>query len=150
MKGRPPKPRNLKLLAGTARRDREQPMDGPAFDLVEGVPEPPDWLTVHAAAAWKGLAPMLHANGLLTEGSLIEFAVLCALSARVRQEFEAGISPKSALIAQFRGLCADFCLTPLAQVRAGAKLTGNGAAGNRFANNGTLNPFLQFKKDIPQ
>lgn len=112
---RPRKPTNLKVVAGTARPDRLGP---PVVDLplVPEVPDAPDWLpNMHAVKEWNRLAPILHANKLLTEAGLSTLGQLCALHGKVVQLYAAGEAPVASMVAQLRALSNDFGLTPVAQ-----------------------------------
>ena len=62
-----------------------------------------------------GSAPVLVANGLLTEGGVSVFAIMCAVHGKLVQMWAAGQSPNGALLAAYRGLANDFGLTPVAQ-----------------------------------
>src|SRR4051812_10310773 len=108
----PSKPHNLKVIQGTSRKDRDGP---PAVDLplVEGIPSPPEWLpNHHAVTEWRRLAPILHANRLLSTAALSTLAMLCALHGKIVQLLCAGETPTSAMVSQYRGLSNDFGLTP--------------------------------------
>ena len=112
---RPRKPTNLKVVAGTARPDRLGP---PIVDLplVDNVPQAPDWMpNAHAIKEWNRLAPILHANKLLTEAGLSTLGQLCALYGKVVQLYAAGEAPVASMVAQLRALSNDFGLTPVAQ-----------------------------------
>lgn len=56
------KPRRLKLLEGTYRRDR----DRGGLSATRVGPEIPDWLSPEARSEWARVAPWLVQNGLLT------------------------------------------------------------------------------------
>lgn len=131
----PRKPRALKVVAGTDRADRE-PETVVDLPLVDAVPDAPDWLpNPHAVKEWNRLAPILHANHLLTEAGTSALAMLCALHGKIVQLYAAGEAPVASMMAQYRGLINDFGLTPVAQSKvrpAGEKE----AAGNKFARNG--------------
>lgn len=130
----PRKPTSLKVVAGTDRPDRAPP-PSVELPLVDSVPLAPDWLpNAHAVREWERLAPILHANKLLTEAGLSTLAMLCALHGKVVQLYAAGESPTGHMLAQLRGLSNDFGLTPVAQgkVRPSAEKD----TGNRFARNG--------------
>lgn len=112
---RPKKPHNLKVVAGTARPDRDGP---PLVDLpvVSEVPEAPDWMpNAHAIKEWNRLAPILHANKLLTEAGLSTLGQMCALHGKLVQLWAAGEAPNASMLSQYRGLANDFGLTPVAQ-----------------------------------
>lgn len=131
----PRKPRALKVVAGTDRADRE-PEVVVDLPLVDAVPDAPDWLpNPHAVKEWNRLAPILHANRLLTEAGTSALAMLCALHGKIVQLYAAGEAPLASMMAQYRGLINDFGLTPVAQgkVRPAGE---ERAAGNKFARNG--------------
>ncbi|WP_075575006.1 P27 family phage terminase small subunit [Lysobacter antibioticus] len=112
---RPKKHHNLKVVQGTARPDRDGP---PLVDLplVSDVPAPPDWLpNAHAIKEWNRLAPILHANKLLTEAGISTLGQLCALHGKIVQLYAAGEAPVASMVAQLRGFSNDFGLTPVAQ-----------------------------------
>lgn len=129
---RPRKPTALKVVAGTDRPDREAPAAA-ELPLVSDVPPAPDWMpNVHARKEWERLAPILHANKLLTEAGLSALGQLCALHGKTVQLYAAGEAPVASMVAQLRGLMNDFGLTPVAQ----GKVKPNGDTekpGNAFA-----------------
>lgn len=130
----PRKPHNLKVVAGTARPDRLEPL-GVDLPLVEHLPPPPDWLpNAHATKEWERLAPILFANRLLSEASLSTLGMLCALHGKIVQLYAAGEAPTGHMMAQYRNIANDFGLTPVAQGKV--KPSGDTQKGNRFANNG--------------
>lgn len=128
------KPASLKAVAGTSRPDREVV---PAVELpvLSECPPAPDWLgNAHAVTEWNRLAPLLVANGLLTEGGLSALGHLCTLHGKLVQLYAAGESPTGHMVAQYRNLTNDFGLTPVAQGKV--KAVGGGQPANRFAANG--------------
>ncbi|MBH1626002.1 hypothetical protein I5U62_03555 [Stenotrophomonas maltophilia] len=129
---RPRKPTALKVVAGTDRPDREAPAAA-ELALVSDVPPAPDWMpNAHARKEWERLAPILHANKLLTEAGLSALGQLCALHGKTVQLYAAGEAPVASMVAQLRGLMNDFGLTPVAQ----GKVKPNGDTekpGNAFA-----------------
>jgi phage terminase small subunit len=130
----PRKPHNLKVVNGTARADRLQPL-GVDLPLVDRCPLPPDWLpNAHATREWERLAPILAANKLLTEASLSTLGMLCALHGIIVQQYAAGVPPTGHMVAQYRGLANDFGLTPVAQGKV--KPGGEEKPNNPFTNNG--------------
>jgi phage terminase small subunit len=135
----PRKPSALKVIAGTDRKDRDPAASVPTVDLplVGDVPTAPDWMpNAHAIKEWNRLAPILHANKLLTEASLSTLGMLCALHGNICQLHAAGLPPTGHMMAQYRNLANDFGLTPVAQ----GKVRPNGGkeenTGNKFARNG--------------
>lgn len=114
----PRKPRQLKVIEGTLRRDRDRPE--PEFPTVEGA-EAPDWLTgPEALAEWKRLTALLEATRVLTEADLTALAHLCNLHAACVKMYRAGMEPTAAQITQLRLMLAEFGLTPASRSKAGA------------------------------
>lgn len=131
---RPKKPHNLKVVAGTARPDRDGP---PLVELpvVAEAPPAPDWLpNAHAVREWDRLAPILVANRLLTEAGLSALGQLCALHGSLVQQWSAGLPPNASMVSQYRGLANDFGLTPVAQGKV--RPHGDKPVENEFTNNG--------------
>lgn len=131
---RPKKPHNLKVVAGTARPDRDGP---PLVELpiVAEAPQAPDWLpNAHAVREWDRLAPILVANRLLTEAGLSALGQLCALHGSLVQQWSAGLPPNASMVSQYRGLANDFGLTPVAQGKV--RPHGDKPVENEFTNNG--------------
>ena len=104
------RPDHLKLLSGTARRDRMSPVK-PTLPPINGVPPAPSWLPVgRATAEWARLAPILSANKLLTDGNLGLLANLCALSAKLAEIWSQGTAPTAALLNAYRSLAGELGL----------------------------------------
>ncbi|RZZ81408.1 P27 family phage terminase small subunit [Pseudoxanthomonas winnipegensis] len=132
----PRKPHQLKVVAGTDRPDRAPPSGAVDLPLVPEVPAAPDWLpNAHAIKEWDRLAPILHANKLLTEAGLSALGQLCALHGKVVQLYAAGEAPVASMVAQMRGLMNDFGLTPVAQGKV-RPAGDTEKPGNPFSNNG--------------
>ncbi len=74
------KPKRLKVLEGTFRKDREQ--DVKPLIKCENCPKAPDFLSKEALAEWNRIAPDLHKVGLLTDLDIAAFAAYCQLYAR--------------------------------------------------------------------
>ena len=132
MAGRPRKPDHLKVIAGTDQPCRMVAAEV-EFQPVETVPPAPDWLpNAHAVKEWNRLAPILHANRLLTDAGVSALGQLCALHGKVVQLYAAGEAPVASMVSQLRGLMNDFGLTPVAQgkVKGGGK---ESPASNPFA-----------------
>lgn len=130
----PRKPPSLKLISGTARKCRDTG-GGVSLPLVSAVPKAPDWLpNAHAVSEWERLAPILTANGLLTEAGYSPLGHLCALHGKLVEMLESGEVPQGVLQAQYRNLMNDFGLTPIAQGKL--KPVGSGADANPFSRNG--------------
>jgi phage terminase small subunit len=104
-------PRHLKLVKGTLQKCRDTGASAslPAFDKL---PPPPRWMmkNAHAVREWRRLGPFLIANGLLGEGSISAFGLMCALYGRNVDLFSRGITPTAAHIATYRALCGSLGL----------------------------------------
>lgn len=128
------KPSSLKSIAGTDRPDRKTE-GSVALDPLGELPPAPNWLpNAHAKKEWQRLGPILVANGLLTDGGLSAFGMLCSLHGKLVQLWSAGESPTGHMVAQYRNLINDFGLTPVAQGKV--KPVGEKPQGNAFAKNG--------------
>ena len=81
--GRPPKPRVLKLLAGTLRPDREARKPRPRPPKAGArCPTPPSVLGKIAREEWRRVAPWLFKRGMLTQQSRANLAAYCQSYAR--------------------------------------------------------------------
>ena len=83
MKGRKPKPTELKKLAGNPGR---RPLNENEAKIREGKPRCPSHLNDHAKRVWRRVAPLLYEAGLLT---LIDQDVLAAYCIEVGRSIEA-------------------------------------------------------------
>jgi len=86
MRGRKPKPTNLKILQGNPGKRRFNP-DEPK--LIPEVPSCPDWLDDKAQQEWHRLVPVLQKAGLLTIIDGMALAAFCALLSRWAQAEDA-------------------------------------------------------------
>jgi P27 family predicted phage terminase small subunit len=70
-RGPPPKPRALKKLEGTFRKDRD---GGEVLEPPPGMPARPTWLDKEACAEWDRVVPQLEELGVLTglDGGALE------------------------------------------------------------------------------
>lgn len=126
---RPRKPTPLRVISGSRQPDAPPLAELPA---VRGIPKPPDWLpNAHAVKEFERLAPILHANKLLTEPAIAALGHLCALHGSLVQQWAAGLPPTGHMIAQYRALINDFGLTPVAQGKV--KPVDDGQKANKFA-----------------
>jgi phage terminase small subunit len=130
------KPQSLKIISGTDQPCRRD--DGAQLFVEEPLteaPPPPDWLpNAHAMREWNRLAPILAVNKLLTESSMQSLGVLCACYGKIVQLYAAGESPNASQLAQYRGMAAEFGLTPLSQSRL--KPNAEPEKENRFSKHG--------------
>lgn len=112
MAGRPPKPTNLKLLAGTLRKGREKP----ERDVEHAPAVPPEWMSVSARKVWDTMAPERVAMGLLTSATAESFAQLCTYFA-LFQVSPGGLVP--AQLTDMRALRTAFGFDPSALAKLG-------------------------------
>lgn len=118
-------------LRGTTKKCRAEQAKFIDLPLVDEIPEPPNWLpNIHAQKEFERLAPILHANKLLTEAGLTALAHLCALHGKLVQLWSAGESPTGHMLSQYRNLINDFGLTPVSQGKV--KISDSKSPGNRF------------------
>lgn len=130
----PKKPARLKLISGTARKDRD---NGVTVELptVDSVPDAPGWLpNAEAVNEFNKLAGVLFNNGLLLEGSISSLGHLAAIHGMLVKLWSAGLTPSGHLMAQYRNLSNDFGLTPVSSSKIGGAAPV--AKANKFASNG--------------
>lgn len=130
----PRKPAHLKAIAGTAQPCRK-PEPSIQVPALSAPPKPVDWLpNAHAKKEWNRLAPLLVANGLLSEADLSTFGHMCALHGKLVQLWSAGESPTGHMLAQYNALASAFGLA--AAWRGKVKPSGEAEKANPFARNG--------------
>jgi len=130
----PRKPNSLKVVAGTARKDRA--VDEVELPLLDKTPAHPDWLTnSHAVKEWKRLALILINNGLLTEADLSYLGHLCNLHGNLVQLSAAGVPATASLIGALRNMYNDFGVSPVARGKV-SPVVGGKNKDNPFAKNG--------------
>lgn len=117
MPGRRPKPTRLKLLEGTARKDRARDNEP---EPPEGEVVRPDFLKYREIELWNEYEPILLAMGTLTVADVPLFAVWCV---KMAQFEEAKRTMNAADIAQMRLYGADLGIGASARARLG---TGRG------------------------
>lgn len=81
MKGRKPKPTNLKILAGNPGKRSLNDAE-PQFRVPGRLLNAPDYLDYQAADIWRDLGKKLLDAGLFTEGDSLALAMLCQQAAR--------------------------------------------------------------------
>lgn len=122
-------PNHLKALKGTDRPDRMR--DEPDFPVVEGAPDPPDWLIgPEAVKEWKEKVALLSSAGVLTEASLAVLGHYCNMHASAVQKWRANMAPHAAELTQLRLMATEFGFTPASQSKAGGG--GKGKERNPF------------------
>lgn len=142
MRGRKPTPTNLKLIRGNPGK---RPMRMDEFRPERAIPRCPTHLKGESRKEWKRITEELDKYGMISEVDRGALAMLCTLwgryvAAEEMIEKAAQQSPGSAglfvkspnnfpiqspwlavsnrAIEQYKGLCAEFGLTPAARVRA--------------------------------
>ena len=107
----------LKVLKGTDRPDRMR--DEPDYPVVEGCPDPPDWVRVPLAVReWEEKVRLLSDAGVLTEASLSTLGHYCNMHAAAVQKWDAGMSPTAADLTQLRLMATEFGFTPASRSKA--------------------------------
>lgn len=82
MAGRKPIPTQLKLVKGTARKDRTNTKEP---KLPPGIPECPVWLDDVGRAEFKRTAELLHSAGVLTLGDRDTLANYCHITSQIQK-----------------------------------------------------------------
>lgn len=132
MRGRKPTAPALKVIAGTARPDREAPDDAPEFDLVDEFPEPPQHLNVDGAAMWNNLGPQLVKSKVLQTVDLFALQQLCYAWQRAVAKQKAGMDITAAEDMALKAMFSEFGMTPASRRKVSSGGDGK-KAGNKFA-----------------
>jgi phage terminase small subunit len=125
-------PRNLKILAGTVRPDREA-VDAPEFDSVAEFPSAPQHLTVDGSDLWSKVGPQLVNAGVLQVVDLAPLEQLCFAWQSFRKKAKADMEVTASEHQALRGLFAEFGMTPAARRRVMS--SGETKPNNRFSAN---------------
>ena len=133
-RGRKPTAPHLKVLAGTARPDREV-ADAPEYDLIEEFPEPPQHLNPDGVEMWRNLGPQLVSARVLQVVDLYSLEQLCFSWQRFRQKAKAGMELTAAEDTALKSLFSEFGMTPASRRKVASG--GEKPKGNKFANNGS-------------
>ena len=143
MRGRKPKPTALKLLDGNPGK---RPLNEREPLMLQGLPEPPEWLDAEARAEWDRIVPELAEMGLLSRADRPALAAYCTAWSRwveaeamvkklgtIVKSPEKGFPMKSPYLSiadqsleTMRKLMVEFGLTPSSRSRI--KVPGNDAA----------------------
>ena len=148
--GRRPDPTRMKLLRGTFRADRGNPQEPKPI----GKARCPRWLPRLAREEWKRVAPLLEAQGVLTDWDQTAFAGYCTAVADLREaekiikregyvgtSVQGGQTRHPAVIVKnqalelIKKLAAEFGLTPSSRTKIRARKAGElspGAKGFDF------------------
>jgi len=138
MKGRKPKPTELKLIDGNPGK-RPLPKNEPKPEPI--APKCPTWLHKDAKKEWKRIAPQLEKLGLLTQVDMAALAGYCESWAQYKRAIEfihkhgevypikddegrvkylqqvPQVSIANKALQQVRAFCAEFGMTPSARGR---------------------------------
>lgn len=133
MRGRKPTAPALKVIAGTARPDREV-SEAPEFDLVTDFPDPPIHLNADGAGMWRDLGPQLVTAKVLQVVDLYALQQLCYAWQRAVAKQKAGMDITAAEDNALKALWSEFGMTPASRRKVSAG--GDAKAGNKFAGNG--------------
>ena len=113
-----PKPTALKVLEGNPGKRKIKDTGEPMPNVLDVIPDPPEWLMPDAVDEWNKLAPSLMALGLLTDVDLSAFATLCQnwgyLLALDKKILEGGLGPTKIYDAP----SGDIKVHPLLKLRA--------------------------------
>ena len=133
MRGRKPTAANLKVLAGTDRKDRAE-VDAPEFDVVDEFPESPATLDQYGAEMWRTLGPQLVNARVLQVVDLFSLEQLCYKWQRFKRNALAGNDMTAAEDMALKSLFSEFGMTPASR----RKITSSDEKkkGNKFASNG--------------
>jgi phage terminase small subunit len=122
MRGRKPLPSNVKEFRGNPGHRPLNPNE-PEPELVKEFPEPPRKLRGDALKEWNRIVPGLVQTRVLAEQELSLLASYCYLHGAVVKAERRGELLAAAYYSQYRGLAAEFGLTPSSRSRIKA---GNG------------------------
>ena len=125
-----PKPTALKVLEGTARKDRTNP-DEPKYEpLADGTP--PDTLRDgRAVAIWHELYSVLSGKGVVTTADRLALTELCNQQSEADEIRAKGDSPGPGDKTQLRLMYCEFGLTPSSRSRVSG--VGEKKKKNAFA-----------------
>ena len=124
---------SLKVLAGTARADRQTP-DAPEYDLVSDFPDAPQHLNADGAEMWCNLGRQLVKAKVLQTVDLYSLEQLCFAWQRFRQKAKAGMELTASEDNALKVLFSEFGMTPASRRKVSA--SGEKAKGNPFEKNG--------------
>ena len=125
MRGRKPKPRALKILAGNPGK-RPLPKQEP---IPTGKAEMPPWLTANAIKVWEELAPEAMALGVLTSYDADQFAVFCTEFAEYRKNPGGMSTTAKTLLVKLFG---EFGMGPSSRTRISVPKKDQGDDESRF------------------
>lgn len=103
----PKKPTELRVLQGTANRNKQRNSPNPP-QVTEDIGEPPNHLGEQEKAIWNELKQNLY-SGVLASGDRISLEIICRLIAEMRNDFE---NFQAAKITQLNSFLSKFGMTP--------------------------------------
>lgn len=123
------KPRALKLLEGTDRRDRENPNE-PIYEPTTGLTS--DGLRDgYAVQVWEELRDILESKFVLTRADRLALMTLCNYQSMVDEKWRTGQNPTAAEVTQLRMMWVEFGITPASRPKVSS--VGEAKKQNRFA-----------------
>lgn len=132
----PPKPHAMKVVAGTARADRQEPPTVPEYDLVSEFPDPPQHLTPDGAEMWRNTGPQLVRAGVLQVVDMSQLEQLCFAWQQFRKKAKADMDVTASEHNALMALFTQFGMSPASRRRVMGKVDDSKPA-NRFAKYGT-------------
>ena len=137
MKGRKVEPIHQAKQRG---EDRARKRDRPDISVIafEILPPPPYWLDSELGIAeYNRLGKLLTTAKMLNDFNINVFGVFCQLFGIVVGDMAEGKLPNASVLGQFRGITAEFGLTPSAMSKFPGMLDSNNTPqGNAFSSNG--------------
>jgi hypothetical protein len=130
----PRKPKALKVLQGTVRKDRDG--NQPEYLATSGAGTPWPLASAEAVEYWDRVLPQLEGQRVITRPDLDAFATLANYHGAMRQKWASGEVPTPPEITQLRMMYDRFGLTPAG--RGGVSAAGEPPEANPFGNLGVV------------
>jgi len=124
----PRKPKALKVLQGTSRKDRDG--SEPEFRVTTGAKPPWPLASAEAVEFWNRNMPQLEAQRVMTAPDLDAFCLLANYHGASRQTWDRGEVPTAAEVTQLRMMLDRFGMTPAG--RGGVSAAGEPPEANPF------------------
>lgn len=124
-----PKPRALKVLAGTDRPDRRNENE-PQYEPTSGLMAPSSLRDAEAVRVFNEIREILESKFVLTLADSFALAQLANQESMVNELWTTGEKPTAAEITQLRMLYTEFGLTPASRVKVSS--VGEAKEANPF------------------
>lgn len=128
--GRPRKPTALKLLEGTARKDRTNENE-PTYEATSGLDAPETLRDEEARRVFVKIRDILESKFVLTEADGFMLAQLANLESAVNEVWKAGDMPAVTALGRLEKFYTEFGMTPAS--RAKVSSAGEAKKSNPFA-----------------